>query len=51
MNLTKFAMQPTIHVNPYNRCKCNVGCIANFVRLIITREMLEEQKNILLALS
>jgi hypothetical protein len=41
MSLTKFVMQPTIHVphtfflNPHNRCKCNVGCITNFVRLII----------------
>jgi hypothetical protein len=27
-----------IFLNPPNRSKCNVGCITNFVRFIITRE-------------
>jgi hypothetical protein len=41
MSLTKFVMQPTIHVshsflvciflNTHNRFKCNVGCLTNFV--------------------
>jgi hypothetical protein len=39
MSLTNFVMQPTIHVpHTIKKFQCNVGCITNFFRLIITRE-------------
>jgi hypothetical protein len=39
MTLTaRMSLKTTIFLNRHNRCKCNVGCITNFVRLIITRE-------------
>jgi hypothetical protein len=27
-----------VFLNPHNLCKCNVGCITHFLRLIITPE-------------
>jgi hypothetical protein len=44
MSLTKFVMQPTLHLHLLCGLKkkqwgtCIVGCITNFVRLMITRE-------------
>jgi hypothetical protein len=38
MSLTKFAMQPTLHLHRLYGFTCIVGCIANFVRFIITCE-------------
>jgi hypothetical protein len=49
MSPTEFKMQPTIHLQsnagyergqyPDSLCKCIVGCIFNFMGLIITREI------------